>query len=86
MPQLGIRSYGVGVTTMEEVFLKVAAASEEKDVDNDVSPLRVNPLVGAGIGGRTVRSLAPVGETTAIQTMQQYAADTAGVFVSSRSE
>ena len=31
MEDLGISSYGVGVTTLEEVFLKVGKEEEEKD-------------------------------------------------------
>ena len=28
---LGIRSYGVGITTLEEVFLKIGRGSEEEE-------------------------------------------------------
>lgn len=28
---MGIRSYGVGITTLEEVFLKIGRGSEEDD-------------------------------------------------------
>jgi len=31
LDQLGISSYGVGITTLEEVFLKIAQGQEEFD-------------------------------------------------------
>jgi hypothetical protein len=40
LDQLGIRSYGVGITTLEEVFLKIAEGTEEakgEKIDTDDS-------------------------------------------------
>ena len=40
LDSLGIRSYGVGITTLEEVFLKIAEGTEEakaEKLDNDES-------------------------------------------------
>ncbi len=33
LEKLGIRSYGVGITTLEEVFLKIGRGDEEEDKD-----------------------------------------------------
>jgi ATP-binding cassette, subfamily A (ABC1), member 3 len=35
---LGIQSYGVGITTLEEVFLKIAEDPEEIDIENSDEP------------------------------------------------
>jgi hypothetical protein len=37
---LGISSYGVGVTTLEEVFLKVANDAEEDENKTESSPIK----------------------------------------------
>jgi ATP-binding cassette subfamily A (ABC1) protein 3 len=34
LDNLGIRSYGVGITTLEEVFLKIAEHPEDLEVEN----------------------------------------------------
>ena len=35
---MGIRSYGVGITTLEEVFLKIAEDPEEPELENSLDP------------------------------------------------
>ena len=35
---MGIQSYGVGITTLEEVFLKIAEDPEEIDIENSDEP------------------------------------------------
>ena len=48
LEQLGIRSYGVGITTLEEVFLKIAKDGEKEeetaldDFKNNESPRESN--------------------------------------------
>ena len=57
MPALGIRSYGIGVTTMEEVFLKVATTVADRENGEEA----VIPMPEAG--GEERGSIPPAGGT-----------------------
>jgi ATP-binding cassette subfamily A (ABC1) protein 3 len=43
LPELGISSYGISITTLEEVFLKINA-DFQKGVDGDISPMDIGGI------------------------------------------
>jgi hypothetical protein len=76
MPTLGIRSYGIGVTSMEEVFLKVAKTVAEREDAEDGTVTVPMP----GVEGTEEAGAAP-GGAPGVKRTSDGARSTGGVTV-----
>ena len=77
MPALGIRSYGIGVTTMEEVFLKVATTvADRENGEEAVIPMpeaggeeRGSTPPAGGAGSGSVKRISNGSRSTGVVTV-----------------